>query len=75
MNDELNSVARPHRLATAVFHGGAAYGPQEGALRNGIDILVATPGRIMDHLQVCPAAAAVAAGRQQRRWHPCELRC
>ena len=50
MNDELNGVARPLQLATTVFHGGAPYGPQEGALRNGIDVLVATPGRIMDHL-------------------------
>ena len=50
VNDELTQLARPHRLFTAVFHGGSAYGPQEGALRNGIDILVATPGRIMDHL-------------------------
>lgn len=51
VHDELALVARPHRLSTAVFHGGAAYGPQEGALRSGIDILVATPGRITDHLQ------------------------
>ena len=34
-----------------MFHGGAAYGPKESALRSGLDILVATPGRVIDHLQ------------------------
>ena len=47
----LSLHGQPHRLNTAVFHGGAPYGPQEGALRNGLDILVATPGRIIDHLE------------------------
>ena len=51
VENELALIARPHRLNTAVFHGGAPYGPQEGALRNGLDILVATPGRIIDHLE------------------------
>jgi ATP-dependent RNA helicase DDX21 len=35
VKDELDNVGRAHRLSTTVFHGGAAYGPQEGALRNG----------------------------------------
>lgn len=48
---EINNLARPHFLATAVFHGGASYSPQENALRAGIDILVATPGRLTDHLE------------------------
>eukprot|EP00617_Octactis_speculum_P026299 CAMPEP_0185754902 /NCGR_PEP_ID=MMETSP1174-20130828/13474_1 /TAXON_ID=35687 /ORGANISM="Dictyocha speculum, Strain CCMP1381" /LENGTH=723 /DNA_ID=CAMNT_0028433291 /DNA_START=95 /DNA_END=2262 /DNA_ORIENTATION=- len=47
---ELGTLGRAYRFSVAVFHGGAPYGPQEGSLRNGIDILVATPGRILDHL-------------------------
>jgi ATP-dependent RNA helicase DDX21 len=35
VNEEVGNVARAHRLSSAVFHGGAAYGPQEAALRNG----------------------------------------
>ena len=30
--------------------GGVASGPQEQALRRGVDIVVATPGRLLDHL-------------------------
>jgi ATP-dependent RNA helicase DDX21 len=48
---EINALARPHFLSTTVFHGGAAYGPQESALRTGVDVLVATPGRLTDHLE------------------------
>jgi len=35
---------------TSVF-GGVGYGNQKSALREGVDILVATPGRLEDHLQ------------------------
>jgi ATP-dependent RNA helicase RhlE len=34
----------------AVF-GGVAMGPQERAFRRGVDVLVATPGRLLDHFQ------------------------
>ncbi|XP_068167217.1 nucleolar RNA helicase 2 [Antennarius striatus] len=39
------------RLAISCFYGGSSYNPQLDAIRNGIDILVGTPGRIKDHLQ------------------------
>ncbi|XP_033839686.1 nucleolar RNA helicase 2 [Periophthalmus magnuspinnatus] len=39
------------RVAIACFYGGSSYNPQIDAIRNGIDILVGTPGRIKDHLQ------------------------
>ncbi|KAM6943319.1 nucleolar RNA helicase 2 [Xenentodon cancila] len=39
------------RLSIACFYGGSSYHPQIDAVRNGIDILVGTPGRIKDHLQ------------------------
>ena len=31
--------------------GGVGYEPQERALRNGVDAVVATPGRLLDHLE------------------------
>ncbi|XP_076981198.1 nucleolar RNA helicase 2 [Tamandua tetradactyla] len=39
------------KLAVACFYGGTPYGGQIERMRNGIDILVGTPGRIRDHLQ------------------------
>jgi ATP-dependent RNA helicase RhlE len=37
-------------MTVAVVFGGAKYGPQIKALTTGVDILVATPGRLIDHL-------------------------
>src|SRR5262244_1249581 len=39
-----------HASGAAVF-GGVAMGPQESAFRRGVDILIATPGRLLDHFQ------------------------
>ena len=33
------------------FYGGSPYFQQEADLRNGIDILIGTPGRILDHIE------------------------
>ncbi|WP_420596765.1 DEAD/DEAH box helicase [Deinococcus sp.] len=38
-------------LEVLTIYGGAAYGPQEKALSRGIDIVVGTPGRIIDHIE------------------------
>ena len=38
-------------LRSAVVFGGMSMGPQTTALRRGMDILVATPGRLLDHVQ------------------------
>ncbi len=37
-------------LRTGVVYGGVGIGPQIGQLRGGVDILVATPGRLLDHM-------------------------
>ncbi len=39
-----------HRFVLAVY-GGVGYGPQEGSLRRGIDVLIATPGRLEDLIE------------------------
>jgi ATP-dependent RNA helicase RhlE len=39
------------RLRTQVIFGGVSINPQKEALRRGTDILVATPGRLLDHAQ------------------------
>jgi len=47
---ELKLLAETHGFSTICFHGGVSYGPQEGALRRGVDVLVATVGRVIDHI-------------------------
>lgn len=37
-------------LDISIITGGVPYGPQEEALKNNVDILVATPGRLMEYL-------------------------
>ena len=37
-------------MTVAVVFGGAKYGPQIKALAAGVDVLVATPGRLIDHM-------------------------
>jgi len=38
-------------LEIAVVYGGVPLGPQEQALRSGVDVIVATPGRLLDHME------------------------
>jgi ATP-dependent RNA helicase RhlE len=49
--ESLEGLARHTPLTGAAVFGGVAIGPQERAFRNGVDVLVATPGRLLDHLQ------------------------
>ncbi|MCK6629163.1 MAG: DEAD/DEAH box helicase [Anaerolineae bacterium] len=37
-------------LRVNVIYGGVGIGPQEQALRQGADVLIATPGRLLDHI-------------------------
>jgi ATP-dependent RNA helicase RhlE len=47
----IRDLARFTDLRVAVVYGGVGYGRQTEALRAGDDIVVATPGRLLDHLQ------------------------
>ncbi|MBI2345311.1 MAG: DEAD/DEAH box helicase [Deltaproteobacteria bacterium] len=47
----LDVFGQGHHLRAAVLIGGVAMGPQTSALRNHPDIVVATPGRLLDHLE------------------------
>lgn len=40
------------KLRTGLLVGGAAMFPQEKALRAGVDLIVATPGRLLDHMRL-----------------------
>jgi len=43
-------LARFTNLRVVVLYGGVGYGRQIDGLRTGVDIIVATPGRLLDHL-------------------------
>ena len=48
--EHFNHLARHTRLRAMAIYGGVAMGPQEQAFRRGVDVLVACPGRLLDHL-------------------------
>jgi ATP-dependent RNA helicase RhlE len=49
--DDLESLAVHTPVTGAAVFGGVSHGPQEHAFRSGVDVIVATPGRLMDHLR------------------------
>ena len=49
--ESFRTYGRFLRLSVATIFGGVGYGPQTRALQGGVDILVATPGRLIDHLE------------------------
>ena len=40
-----------HRLSMALLIGGVSFSDQEAALDKGVDVLIATPGRLLDHFE------------------------
>ena len=49
--EELNELAVHTPVTGAAIFGGVGMGPQEHAFRTGVDVLVATPGRLLDHFR------------------------
>jgi ATP-dependent RNA helicase RhlE len=49
--EELNDLAVHTPVTGAAVFGGVGMGPQEHAFRSGVDVLVATPGRLLDHFR------------------------
>jgi ATP-dependent RNA helicase RhlE len=47
--EDLNDLAVHTPITAAAVFGGVGMGPQEHALRSGVDVLIATPGRLLDH--------------------------
>jgi ATP-dependent RNA helicase RhlE len=51
VHDSIRAYGRFCGVSSTVVFGGVGMGPQIDALRRGVDILVATPGRLIDHLE------------------------
>jgi ATP-dependent RNA helicase RhlE len=49
--EALNEMAVHTPITAAAIFGGVGMGPQEHAFRTGVDVLIATPGRLLDHLR------------------------
>jgi ATP-dependent RNA helicase RhlE len=48
--ESFRAYGRHMGMSVAVVFGGVKYGPQVRALAGGVDVLVATPGRLIDHI-------------------------
>src|SRR5881628_1327091 len=46
----LHDLGRGGRIRGKAVYGGVGMAPQEDALRGGVDVVIATPGRLLDHM-------------------------
>ena len=51
IEDEIHGLSYHTAITSAAVYGGVEMGPQERALKAGVDIIVATPGRLIDHMR------------------------
>jgi ATP-dependent RNA helicase RhlE len=51
VHNSIREYGKYLRIRSAVMYGGASMNPQMIALGRGLDILVSTPGRLMDHME------------------------
>ena len=51
IEDDFQGFAYHAALSGVAVYGGVAMEPQEHALRAGVDLVVATPGRLLDHMR------------------------
>ena len=49
--EDLNALAVHTPITAAAVYGGVGMGPQEHAFRAGVDVIIATPGRLLDHFR------------------------
>jgi ATP-dependent RNA helicase RhlE len=51
VHDSVRTYGKHLRLKATAIYGGVGMGPQLSALKGGVDIIVATPGRLLDHIE------------------------
>ncbi|HEV8440659.1 MAG TPA: DEAD/DEAH box helicase [Methylomirabilota bacterium] len=51
IDEHRRQLARHSGIGGAAIFGGVGMDPQEQAFRRGVDVIVATPGRLLDHLR------------------------
>ena len=50
VEDQFMKYGKHTGLRSLLVHGGVGYGKQKEGLKAGVDILIATPGRLLDHM-------------------------
>lgn len=48
---DFETVGKAFHFQCTCLYGGSPYGPQENALRRGVDVVVGTPGRVKDMIE------------------------
>jgi len=51
VSESFKQFSQNHNLTTALLIGGVSFGEQDALLDRGVDVLIATPGRLLDHLE------------------------
>ncbi|MGB1698101.1 MAG: DEAD/DEAH box helicase [Thermoplasmatota archaeon] len=51
IHEEMNRFAEGRTFRSVCIYGGTAYEEQDAALKEGVHMVVGTPGRIMDHME------------------------
>jgi ATP-dependent RNA helicase RhlE len=51
IHEQFVALGRHLNVRAAAVFGGVGMKPQEQAFRDGVDVIIATPGRLLDHLQ------------------------
>ena len=51
VHENLRDYGKHLRITSTTIFGGVSMGPQMQALRRGVDVVIATPGRLIDHMQ------------------------
>ena len=51
VQESVKTYGKHVRVTSTCIYGGVGFTPQVNALRRGVDIVVATPGRLLDHVQ------------------------
>ena len=51
VQESVRTYGKHMKMRSAVIYGGVGFSPQEAELRRGVNIVVATPGRLLDHVQ------------------------
>jgi superfamily II DNA/RNA helicase len=51
VEENFGRYGRNHKLNVALIIGGVSFGDQEKKLDRGVDVLIATPGRLLDHFE------------------------
>ncbi|MFW6027549.1 MAG: DEAD/DEAH box helicase [bacterium] len=51
VSENFEQYGKNHKLSMALLIGGVSFGDQERKLNRGVDVLIATPGRLLDHFE------------------------